>query len=305
MRDARLARMEPAETSDRPVVAPPRPAPAVSWGAIFAGAVVSAGVWLLLHVLGLGIGLTSVDPDDPSSLRGVGIGTGIWTLIAPIIALFAGGWVAGRLTGPLSRFTGAVHGAVVWSVGTIVGFVLLVMTVSSIVGGVVQTGSRVVGAGTEAAGGVLEGDTLEALGLSADDLIAPINQRLRAEGKPEVTAAQLREASRDALRTSIREGRVDREILVQSLAQHTALTREDANEIAATIQGRYDARRESLAQRGRAAQTSALEAAESTGKGLIGMFFSLLLGLAAAITGATLSVTHEQKRVTRYASALR
>jgi hypothetical protein len=83
-----------------------------SWGAVLAGATISLGLWLLLHVLGLGAGLTAINPDDVGSLRGVGMTTGIWSLIVPLIAMFLGGFAAAKVAGPITRLGGAIHGAV-------------------------------------------------------------------------------------------------------------------------------------------------------------------------------------------------
>ena len=61
----------------------PAPGPVVTtgvaWGAIIAGTLIACGVWLLLHLLGMGVGLTAIEPHDVGSLRGVGVGTGVWT----------------------------------------------------------------------------------------------------------------------------------------------------------------------------------------------------------------------------------
>ena len=70
--------------------------PYLHWSAIFGGALLATGVWILLQVLGTGVGLSAVDTSDASSLRGVGIGTGIWSIIAPLIAMFVGGLLVGR-----------------------------------------------------------------------------------------------------------------------------------------------------------------------------------------------------------------
>src|SRR5688572_3021289 len=60
--------------------------PRVSWGAIFAGTVVALGVWAMLYSLGLAVGLATLDPNDPSTLKSSGIFTGIWGMIAPLLA---------------------------------------------------------------------------------------------------------------------------------------------------------------------------------------------------------------------------
>ncbi len=277
-------------------------APRVSWAAIFAGALVAVGVWLLLHLLGMSIGLIAVDPNDASSLRGVGIGTGVWSLIAPIVALFAGGFATGQLGGPLRRMTAALHGAAMWSLATIASLALVWTMVASLVGGVVAAGTEVASSAAGGAAGLVgqmgqgDGLSLEALGISQDDLMTPINDRLRAAGKPPLTADQVKAAAQDALRTAVRQGRFDREVLIDALAQNTALSRNDAIETAALIEQRYQQRMERLGQMAQKAQQRALEVAEGSGKALLGMFFSLFFGLAATIGGALLGVRREQRR---------
>lgn len=275
-------------------------APRVSWAAIFAGALVAVGVWLLLHLLGMSIGLIAVDPDDASSLRGVGIGTGVWSLIAPILALFVGGLATGQLSGPLRRMTGAIHGAVMWSLATVASLAMVWAMVAALVGGLFSAGAQVASA---TAGGAAElvsqngGMSLERLGLSADELLVAINERLRAAGKPPLTADQLRAAARDALRLAVRQGELDRDTLIAALADNTALTRSDVTELAGTIEQGYRQRLSRVGEVGRQAQHQALEAVEDSGKAMLGLFFSLLLGLGAAVGGAMLAVVREQRRM--------
>ncbi len=78
------------------------------WGAIWSGVFVSLGLWLLLHVLGVAAGLNAVDPEDGSTLRAALIGTGIWSAIAPLLALLAGGLVTARGAGFITRRSGAL-----------------------------------------------------------------------------------------------------------------------------------------------------------------------------------------------------
>ena len=273
----------------------PAPAPirtGVAWGAVFAGTLVAVGVWLLLHLLGMGVGLAAIEPNDIGSLRGVGIGTGVWTLLAPILALFAGGLAAGRLAAPAQRGVGAILGAIVWSLTTVLSVTLLWMALSAAIGGAVQAGGSV--AAATASGGVQL--TPEALGISSEDLLGPINRRLQAEGKPAVTSDQLVNATRAALRTSVREGRVDRELIIVSLSRTTDLTPEEAADVASSMQRRYEAGSAALAQDVR---TGALTAADRTGKALLGLALAMALGLAAAIAGAALTVHYAQSRANR------
>ena len=64
-----------------------------AFGFELSGFAIAVGGWLLLQMIGMGIGLARVDVDPAGELRGVGIGTSVWTLVAPIIAMFAGGHV--------------------------------------------------------------------------------------------------------------------------------------------------------------------------------------------------------------------
>ena len=63
---------------------------------------------LVLSLLGTGIGLSTVDPlrystPDASTL---GMGAGIWFVVSSVIALFTGGWVAGRIDGAMLAIDG-------------------------------------------------------------------------------------------------------------------------------------------------------------------------------------------------------
>src|SRR5688572_23625161 len=101
-----------------PIVRTAELPPRVSWGAALAGAVTATAIWLLLHLLFIGIGLSVLDRED-GGLESIGVGTGAWSLLAPAVALFVGGLVAGRLAGIADRLSGALHGMVMWAVTTL------------------------------------------------------------------------------------------------------------------------------------------------------------------------------------------
>jgi hypothetical protein len=111
-----------------------KPFARVSWGAIFAGAATAMATLLILSLLGLGIGLSTVDPatgDTPSGTA-MGIGALLWYLLSSAIALFAGGFVAGRLAG---NFNGYLHGIVTWSVVTVASVLLVSSAIGRIFSG--------------------------------------------------------------------------------------------------------------------------------------------------------------------------
>jgi ABC-type multidrug transport system fused ATPase/permease subunit len=106
----------------------------VSWGAIFAGAVVVLVVQLTLAMLGLGIGLYTMGPGEGPTAA-LGIGALIWWVVSAIIALFLGGWVASRLSGIQTRTDGMLHGFVTWGLASLVTVFLMTSTVGAFIGG--------------------------------------------------------------------------------------------------------------------------------------------------------------------------
>jgi hypothetical protein len=108
-----------------------RRAAAVRWGAVFAGGFVALGAGLLLQELVVGVGLSNID-ERSGALGSIGIATSWWFAIVPIIALFFGGLVAGRLSGIRQRGVTALHGAVVWALTTTLATVLALYAIGSV-----------------------------------------------------------------------------------------------------------------------------------------------------------------------------
>src|SRR5437763_5645625 len=105
----------------------------ISWGAIFAGAVVAIATQLVLALIGGAIGLATLSPttgQSPSSTT-LGIGAAIWLVISSLISLFVGGYVAGRLGG---TFNGWLHGLATWATVTTLTLLLLATAAGGLVG---------------------------------------------------------------------------------------------------------------------------------------------------------------------------
>jgi hypothetical protein len=263
------------------------------WGAILGGVVTALAVWALLYAFGLAVGLSAVDPRSPGSLRASGIFTGIWSLVTPIVSLFVGGAVASRGADVTSRVAGALHGLVVWGLVTLAGAWLvtsLLTTVLSGIGMVAIAGSAALqGAGTpggyaaQTGGGY--GAQMDALGMN--DVMAPVNQRLQAEGKPQVRPEQLEAATVIVIQEAARQGQLNKETLTTAITRNTALARADAEDVANRMVARFDDAR-------LGAQTTALRAADATGKAFWGVFGVLFLSLLSALAGATVGVARRQ-----------
>jgi hypothetical protein len=97
-----------------------------SWRATLAGVVVAVAAQILLTLLGVALGITTITASgSPDVARGAGIGVGIWYLISMILSIFLGGLVAGLAARDVSRLGGIIEGIVVWA-ATIVLAVWLV-----------------------------------------------------------------------------------------------------------------------------------------------------------------------------------
>jgi hypothetical protein len=285
----------PAEVVPTDVV-PPQPRARMSWGAIFGGAFTTLGLWLLLYTFGLAVGLSSIDTSGAGSMRPSGVFAGVWAIITPLISLFIGGWVAGRGIGVFNRSSGAIHGLVMWGLTTLAGAAALVMLLSAVVSGVFNVGRVMAAAGGGLGGpggGVMVGEpaggggppTAQALGIDTSQALPLVNDQLRAEGKPPITAAQLDMATRDAVRASIAHGSIDRETLAQSIAAGTGLSPAGADQFAGQLQVQLEQKKAELQQN---VKGGAAKAVETSGKAFWGAFAALLLGLIAAVAGGAL-----------------
>ena len=288
----------------------------ISWGAIFAGALVALVVGFVLNLLGLGIGLQTFDPaSEPDSLGGFGTGQGIWIVISSLASLFAGGWVAGRLAGMPRKTDGVLHGIVVWAVTTVLTLYLLSSGVGRVVSGVtglIGSGLNAVGAGVAAVapsaadlaqeqlGVDLSNVDLQAVQAEARDLLRqtgdpalqPENIQSEAEAiadnaSDNVTDADVEAAINQAYGRAegvVRE--VDRSDLVNVLAARTGMSQAEARQTVESWEAQFAQTRQTVSREVDTLQTQAVETAESAtdflGTAALVGFFALLLGAVAA-----------------------
>lgn len=251
-------------------------APRISWAAIFAGTVSALGLWILLYTLGVALGLSAVEPGNTETVDTSAAVVGIWGLVAPLVALFVGGFVAGRVAGPVTKLTGSLHGLAMWGVTAIGGVWIVAMLV-----GTVATGAAGV-AGTAAA------EVADRVDLNAADALAGVNARLQEQGQPVITPGQFRQATDDVMVQALREGKLDKAMVVTALDQQTPLSRADAEDVANRAVAQYEV------AKARAAH-EAMVAAEKTGAAMWALFAALLAGLVASMAGALLAVTRVQR----------
>ncbi len=100
----------------------------ISWGPIMMGAVCAIGLQFIFTVLGIAIGASSGEVTtgiDGSSVRTVGIAAGLWWLITGTVALAAGGFVFGRLSGLPRSLPLMLEAATMWAVVALFGFMVV------------------------------------------------------------------------------------------------------------------------------------------------------------------------------------
>ncbi|PTU30776.1 hypothetical protein CJD38_13720 [Stenotrophobium rhamnosiphilum] len=270
----------------------PRALSAVSWGAVFAGAVGAASLSLILLFLGSGLGLSSVSPwaQDGVGAAALGISAIVWISFTQLAASGVGGYLAGRLR---SRWLGApedevyfrdtAHGFLAWGVATLLTAALL----SSVIGSTLSGGTKVL---ASAAGGVAGGAAVaeqhankgsdNSNGYFLDSMF-----RSKAVKKPDAadsSAATLAEAGR-IFANSARTGELpadDKAYLTQLVVERTDLSQVEAEKRVNEVQAK-------MLQAETAAKEAVDKARKTSAYAALWFFISLLLGAFVASYLAT------------------
>jgi hypothetical protein len=254
----------------------------VSWGAIFAGVVVALVVHVLLTMLGVGIGVATLDPgagDNPAAST-FSVVTGLWYVLSGIIAAFAGGYIAARMSGKTVATTGALHGLTTWAFTTLLMLYLLSTAVGGIVGG---TFSGITGA----IGGM--GQTAAPV-IALTNPLDAIENQVRASGNdPEALNAAATNSIR-ALVTGDEAGADEaRGQAAQALATARGIPLDQAQQQVAQIEQQYH---QAVEQAQQIATEAADTAASVVSVGALLAFVGLVLGAVAGWLGGRSGVVH-------------
>ncbi len=103
-----------------------------SWGAIFAGMFVTVIFQTMFTLLGIAVGINSMQPFYSSGLT---IGGGIWLMVSWLVSMWVGACVAGRLSGGPRLADGMIHGMVAWSLAAFTILVLMATLGGPLLGG--------------------------------------------------------------------------------------------------------------------------------------------------------------------------
>ncbi len=178
-----------------------------TWGAIFAGGVVALATFLALALLGLGIGVVDIDPRSADPVEASLVGTGVYVFVAQLIALGAGGFVAGRLAGVLHTLGSALHGATVWGLTTLASAWLATSAATGLFSLVGNTATAALSGASSAAQAVIPDDLslpdLSAGAVGFDDLPDSVKATLEENG---ITPGNFQDEAREAFRSVVSEG---------------------------------------------------------------------------------------------------
>ncbi|MGQ9425585.1 hypothetical protein ACXYTJ_07950 [Gilvimarinus sp. F26214L] len=187
----------------------------VSWSSIFLGLVIAVAFQIMLGLLGLGLGFTAVDPQQPTpgSVGAWSIGSAIYIILVNIIALFIGAYIASRLAPALTKQSAIFHGMSIWALATIVMLWLGTTTVGLAISGMSSAVSGIASAAGQAVQTVVPED-LNLGSIDYQDLPQPLRQTLEEN---DITPEDLQQEVTGAFRQAV--SRQEQQQLMQELRQ--------------------------------------------------------------------------------------
>ncbi|MGX9964249.1 hypothetical protein ACVFYP_13045 [Roseomonas sp. F4] len=256
----------------------------VSWGAILAGGLVAVAVGAMFNILGVAIGASTIDPLVAGETPGAGsfgVAGAVWLLVANLLGLACGGYVAARLSGTADDTDGVLHGLSVWAVAFLISAVLL--------GNVVSGAARGVGGLMQGATEAVSSAAIQAVPevSDADALVDRLQASLQGGGDPAaLTEDQRRTEIARLIGERARQGSftpATRDRLSALAAAEFEITPAEATQRITALEAEATRLTQVAEQRAREAADAAARAASI---GAFWLFATLLLGAAASVIGA-------------------
>ncbi len=238
--------------------------PAVRWGAVLAGVAVGISVQLVLSMLGLAAGLSSIDVTQSMSINP--IASMVWGTISLLIAALVGSYVAARLSGLKRKVDGILHGAVTWAVTILLIASFATSVTSALMGGLF----------TNTVTGMAQGTSSE----------FAITSLLRTQ-----TGGGLDSLTMQQLLREIQAGR--RQEAVSLLANSSGIDNEHASRIIDQAIN-LSVASEKSAQANRTAVSRAIDTASTTAWMV---FFATALSLACSLVGGALGSAAARRKL--------
>lgn len=244
--------------------------PILSWRAVLGGVAVALAVQIMLAILGSAIGLAFVDPMATSNPRPalVSLLAFMWWTLSGIIAAFAGGIVAGRLSGAIGEATAAWHGLVTWATTILIVFWVL----SSAIGGAFGLLAGAASTASAEGGETLspEVDPFASVATEIKDVTSASDPAAAREVVAEYVRAALTAESNSTAAT---------ERAAEALARTSGLPQQEASTRLAEWKAQYDsALAEAQAEAARAADTARRAASLAGLISVVALVFGALAG---------------------------
>lgn len=274
------------------------------WGAVLAGAVAALSVHLLITLFGIGLGLQIIEPaTNPDGGQKFSLGVGIAWSVAALLALWAGGWVAGRLTPESNRRLGGIHGFLVWSLATVVTLFALGSGAGMLAGTVARVTGKALGATAQAVAPAAQagGDAIQQFARSNSNLLESYARELLpaapAQGGSQGQQAPDARATREISWALVRFFSLEpaernaeaRATLVRAVDEHTPVDEAEANRRVDQMIASYDRVQNDLRQMADRAEAKAREVAEKASDyathAAVWTFIAFIIGAIAASCG--------------------
>lgn len=306
------------------------PPKGISWQAIIAGTVAALSLMLILNLIGLALGLFSIEPtEDSNPFNGLGTGAIIWWVISNLIVLFTGGFVASRAGVSFQSINGVIQGIMTWALYALFSAWMVTSVLGSIISGV----GNVVGGVLSATGSVvqdelapvikeqfkgieisldearkefyelmedtdkeaLDPENLESKAeKSADDARSAVTETNNQPGTSNVDVERIFNKSKNRFEQSFEA--IDKQALVNVLVNRTNMTKTEAKQTVDNTMAEFESASEDfeefLQQSKEKAKETAESAAEAAGSASIYLAIALILGVIAAAIGGLLGVKH-------------
>lgn len=265
----------------------------VSWAAVFGGTLIMLITLMLLSLLGIGIGIGSINPaEEARPLQGIGTGALIWWVISNILAVFAGAYTASKLTNLSYKYSGILHGILTWSLYTVISFVIMTSTVGAIISGVGGAVSKSI----SAVGKGVSGMTDLADQVDGERINKLIQQALTKDNPGMASESEGQEFDIDIMAVAqevfIDNGQIstniDRAEVEEAVARHSTLSEADARQAADVIVQEYEKLQPQLVELKQKAEEAGQEVAGAVSKAAIWAFVALVLGVLTAAFGGYL-----------------
>lgn len=302
------------------------PRKGVSWRAIFAGVVTIIAVMLLLNLIGLSIGLGTIEPTQESNpLSGLGTGSLIWWIVSCLIAIFLGAFVAARVGVSFSNKSGIIQGIMTWALYTFISAWLLTSAVGGIISGVGNAVGSVLSSAGSAIGNqlgpVIQNQTqnvdisLEQAKQEIYSLLEDTNKENLDPDQLQQSASEVASSAEQRAQTAVQnpggidaqieqifsnaknefEGTfeaVDKEALVNVLMERTNMSRSEAESTVENYLSQYENLRQQAQEFAQKAEQQAAQTAENVAGAVadaaLYLALALILGAIVAALGGYL-----------------